>query len=222
MPSAFLSYSWDPEPDAAPSWLLGSYYVDLRGELWDSKYSLLLDTLQHRLPEPPPVKVQGFRVLPDKTVLDTTSGLVWANCRNSNAIALDDLDQAIARISQESGWTWRLPTHDEVNAVKEAEEYYLRPPILVEVSNDHPFFGKYEKSSWTDTLISNVKSGDSAGHAGNVFDANRFAGVWSGLAGALNVNSFHIAQEAEYIRRRFHLRFVRQASDEDFRSSAAN
>jgi len=42
-------------PTSAPSWLLGSYYVDLRGPNWAEKYALLADTLHRRLPEPPQV-----------------------------------------------------------------------------------------------------------------------------------------------------------------------
>src|SRR5262245_60561659 len=39
---------------AAPAWMLGTYYVDLRGAEWADKYRLLLDTLHRRLPEAPP------------------------------------------------------------------------------------------------------------------------------------------------------------------------
>jgi hypothetical protein len=203
---------------AAPSWLLGTYYVDMRGDNWAERYRLLVDTLHRRLPEPPPVQAQGFKYLPDKSVLDTTSGLVWGNCRATDLVDLKHLDLQFQKLRQESGWNWRLPSAEEVKAVEAAEEYYPRPPILVKVPGHHPFFGNYEKGPWTDERLRNVRGGDRALHACGVFDANRFAGVWSGMAGALNVDAFHMAQEAELLRRCFLLRLVRSATDEDFGS----
>lgn len=203
---------------AAPSWLLGSYYVDMRGPSWEERYTLLVDTLHRRLPEPPPVQAQGFKYLPDKTVLDTTTSLVWCNCRSAELVDLENLNSQIEVHCQQSGFTWRLPTSDEISKVKEAEEYYSRPPIMVDMSRDHPFFGKYEKGPWTEERVRNVRSGDRAIHQGNAFDANRFGAGWSGIAGPLNVDPFHMAQEAESLRRRFLLRLVRHATDEDFAS----
>jgi len=203
---------------AAPSWLLGSYYVDMRGPSWEERYGLLVDTLHRRLPEPPPVQAQGFKYLPDKTVLDTTTSLVWCNCRCVELVRLEDLNSQIELHRQQSGFAWRLPTSEEISKVKEAEEYYPRPPIMVAVPMDHPFFGKYEKSPWTGEIAGNVRRGDRALHAGNVFNANRFGAGWSGVASIINADPFHVAQEAESIRRRFLLRLVRHATDEDFAS----
>jgi hypothetical protein len=120
---------------AAPSWLLGSYYVDLRGHSWENRYHLLVDTLHNRLPEPPPVKAQGFKVLPDKTVLDTTSSLVWCFCRESSLVTIGGLsiESMIRKQCEETGLNWRLPTREEIRKVKEAEEYYPRPPIMVSI-----------------------------------------------------------------------------------------
>ena len=52
--------------------------------------------------------------------------------------------------------------------VKDAEEYYPRPPILVKISIDHPFFGNKEKSIWTDEILDNVRE-DDVGNSGGVF-----------------------------------------------------
>jgi len=211
-----------PWSEAAPSWLLGSYYVDMRGDSWDVNYPLLLDTLHKRLPEPPPVHAQGFRLLPDKSVLDTTSGLIWTNCRSEDLVNLDDLARMIQQVSQATGWKWRLPTDAEVKKVEKIEEYYPRPPIMVRLSASHPFFGQYEKGPWTNLLIKNVRQGDSTLHQGGVFDANRFYGAWSGMASLLKVDASHRAVEAESLRRRFMLRLVRPANDEDLKSSSVN
>lgn len=118
---------------AAPSWLLGSYYVDLRGPSWEDRYGLLIDTLHHRLPEPPPIQAQGFTLLPDKTVLDTTSSLVWCFCRSPELVSAggDDVPSIIRKQCEESGFNWRLPTREEISKVEEDEEYYPRPPIMV-------------------------------------------------------------------------------------------
>ncbi len=44
--------------DAAPSWLIGRYYIDIRGEKYSEKnYTDLLDTLLNRRPQAPPVNV---------------------------------------------------------------------------------------------------------------------------------------------------------------------
>ena len=98
-----------------------------------------------------------------------------------------------------------------------AEKYYPRPPILVELPDHHPFFGNFKKGPWTDERVANVRGSD-RGNSGGVFGANGFVGVWSGLAGALNVDPGHMASEAESLRRRFLLRLVREATPEDYKS----
>jgi hypothetical protein len=63
--------------EAAPSWLLGSYYVDIRGDGSEDRFSLLVDSLLRRLPEQPLVEAQGFKALPDKTILDDVGLADW-------------------------------------------------------------------------------------------------------------------------------------------------
>lgn len=202
---------------SGPSWLLGSYYLDFRGENFESNYSILKDTLHNRLPEPPPVFAQGFRVLPDKSVLDTKTKLIWINCRQTELIELDELNALELKISQQTGWHWRLPSDLEANEIKAAEEYYTRPPIMVEVETSHPYFGAYKKLCWTTTLVANVRNGDRAKSSGGVFNANQFYGTFSSYAKALNVDTYQLASEAERIRRSFPARFVRSALEEDLK-----
>lgn len=207
-------------PSASPSWLLGSYYVDMRGAAWEN-LDLLVDTLHHRLPEPPPVRAQGFKILPDKSVLDATTSLVWSNCRMTELVDLRDLESQILERRQQSGWDWRLPTTEEVAEVEEAEEYYARPPIMVKLQGSHPFFGPYQKCPWTDEIVGNVRQADQAKNQ-PFFNANGAAAVWSGLARALNVDSYHVASEANRLGRQFLLRLVRAATDEDFASATSD
>lgn len=203
---------------SAPSWLLGSYYLDFRGDNFESNYSILKDTLHNRLPEPPPVIAQGFRVLPDKSVLDTKTKLIWANCRETKLIAIEELDSLLIKMNQQTGWEWRLPSESEVKEIKEAEDFYTRPPIMVEVEKSHPFFGTYKKLCWTPTFVSNVKGGDRAKSSGNVFNANQFYGAFSGYASLINVDTYQLASESESLRRSFPLRFVRYSTDEDLKT----
>lgn len=203
---------------AAPSWLLGSYYVDLRGAEWAEKYSLLVDTLHRRLPKPPPVKAQGFRILPDKTVLDTTTSLVWSNCRSTTLVDFEEIEKLMTSIGQGTGYSWRLPTEGEAQAVEEAEEFYPRPPIMIKVQKQHPFFGSFEKSAWTDQRVKNVLTGDQNVRALRSIDAGLLGAQWAGYARPLNIDPYHMAQEGESLRRAFPLRLVRQAVDEDFAS----
>jgi len=203
--------------DAAPSWLLGSYYVDLRGHDWEVRYPTLLDTIHLRLPVPPPVQAQGFKYLPDKSVLDPTTNLLWSNCRSTDLVVLEEVAPAIEELQQSTGWAWRLPSTAEIEKVKAAEEYYPRPPILVELQSHHPFFGNFKKEPWTDERVGNVRTSD-RGNSGGVFGANGFVGGWPGLAASLNVDAGHMASEAESLRRRYLLRPVREATPEDHKS----
>ena len=203
-------------PEASPSWLLGNYYVDLRESPDDDSYSLLLDTLHRRLPEPPPVKAQGFKYLADRSVLDAVNSLVWWNCRSTEMVKLEELDQKIQTQCQCTGYLWRLPEPNEIAKVQEAEEYYPRPPVMVKISLHHPFFGTYEKAPWTEERRRNVKKSD---HTGSIFNANAFAAGWSGLASMINVDPYHMAVEAETLRRQFLFRLVREAADEDFEAA---
>ena len=206
--------------EAAPSWLLGSYYIDLTGIDWEDNYSLLVDTINRRLPEPPPIAAQGFRVLPDKSVLDTKTDLIWANCRSIELVVLEDIGERIKLHEQATGWTWRLPTRKEVEIVKEAEEYYPRPPIMVIHSMQHTFFDNFDKGPWTNKTRFNVRKGDQ-GNSGSAFHAAGLAGAFSGIANSLNLDPHHMASEAESLRRQFLLRMVRVATDEDYLSSQA-
>jgi hypothetical protein len=186
---------------SAPSWLLGTYYIDLRGADWGSNYGLLRDTIYRRLPEPPPVHAQGFKFLRDKSVLDTTTGLVWGNCRSPDRVVLEDVRPKLETYAQATSWIWRLPTQSEIEKVKNAEVYYPRPPIMVNLKWHHPFFGDCEKEPWTSERMANVRNG--------------FVGGWSGFADALKVEAAHVAVEAESLRRVFLLRMVREATPED-------
>lgn len=201
---------------AAPSWLLGSYYVDLRGADWAIKYSLLIDTLHTRLPEPPPVKAQGFRVLQDGTVLDTTTSLVWSNCRSTELVVYEEVNQAITSWGQRTGHSWRIPTEAEAKAVEEAEAFYPRPPIMIKVQGQHPFFGLLEKGPWTDQILRNVRSGDRNVQAVRSMNAGLLGAYASGYANSLGLNPYQVAQEAESVRRHFALRLVRNALEGDF------
>ncbi|OQP44152.1 hypothetical protein A4H97_33660 [Niastella yeongjuensis] len=203
--------------DSAPSWILGSYYLDFRGGNFDSNYAILKDTLHKRLPEPPPIIAQGFRILPDKSVLDSKTKLIWTNCGDVTLVDLKDLNSLLLLTNQQTGWEWRLPSDSEVQDIKAAEEYYAQPPIMAEVEKSHPFFGTYKKLCWTNTFISNVKDGDIAQSPGNTFNANQFYGGFSGYASSLNVNAGQVASEAETIRRSFPARFVRPATEEDLK-----
>lgn len=203
--------------ESAPSWLLGSYYVDLRGPDWKVRYRVLLDTIHRRLPEPPPVQAQGFKYLPDKSVLDTETNLIWTNCRATDLLVLEEVAPAIETFQQNTGWEWRLPLTDEIKSVQTAEEFYPRPPILVEFSDHHPFLGNFKKGPWTEERVSNVRSSD-RGNSGGIFYASGFLGASSGLANALNVDLGHLASEVESLRRRFLLRLVRKATPEDYQS----
>lgn len=199
---------------AAPSWLLGTYYIDLRGPDWSSNYRLLIDTICRRLPQAPPVHAQGFKFLRDKSVLDTTTGLVWANCRSPDCVALEDVRPMLEAHAQATSWIWRLPTQSEIEKVKKAEEYYPRPPIMVSLQFHHPFFGNYKKEPWTSERIANVRR-DDPGNSRDGFHANSFFGIGSGLASILNVDAAHVAVEANSLRREFLLRIVREATPED-------
>jgi hypothetical protein len=192
--------------EAAPSWLLGSYYVDLRGEQSTSTISLLLDTLHRRLPDPPPVQAQGFLALQSGDVLDNTTGLIWTNCRKTDFVEYDKVPALLLETNQATGYHWRLPSNEEVAKVKSAEEYYARPPIMVIVEGSRPLLGSFHKSAWTPTIRDNCTSGDTAKREGGL---NRFYGAFSGMA------------EVEYLRRRFPIRFVREANEEDRQSIIA-
>jgi hypothetical protein len=204
---------------SAPSWLLSSYYVDLRGEDWEKKYTLLSDTILKRLPEPPPVQAQGFVILPTGEVYDSNSSLLWTNCREAKIVSLEELNELKKKIEQKTGFQWRFPTEEEVLSVKESEEYYPRPPIMVSIDDVHPFFSRYKKGCWTDIIVRNVREGDAAQTPGGIFNANGFAAGWSGIAQILGVDAFQVAQEAERLRRRFLARFVRLATVEDLETA---
>ena len=197
-------------PNAAPSWLLASYYVDLRGADWGQRYALLVDTLHDRLPEPPPVRAQAFRILSDNCVLDGAAQLVWANCRDTRLYELQEMQDLLAQTSRESGWQFRLPTDVEVTAVQEAEQHYARPPILVTVHESHPFFGAYDKGVWTPRIVTNARKSDPTGGSGG-FNANAFYGAGSGYGQLTNINPAYLAVEADRLRRKFLARFVRSA-----------
>jgi len=199
-------------PNAAPSWLLGKFFVDLRGRSWRQKYPLLRDTLHKRLPEPPPVQAQGFLALPDGSVLDTMGKLVWTNCRDETLVELQICLKLLEQAKQVSGWDWRLPTDDEVVAVQEAEKFYPYPPILVTARHSHPFKDNFEKQPWTPTRMANVRR---SMRSGDGFNANAFAAPFAGAASILGVNPYHMAAETTRLGRLFIARFVRPATQDD-------
>jgi hypothetical protein len=157
--------------------------------------------------------------LADKSVLDTTTSLVWTNCRATTLIDLEDISKHTTSAGQSTGFSWRLPTEAETKIVEEAEEFYPRPPIMIKVQGQHPFFGTFEKTAWTDQRVRNVKGGDKKVEALRSIDAGMLGAQWSGYARPLGIDPYHMAQEAESLRRAFPLRLVRQATEEDFESS---
>lgn len=198
---------------SAPSWLLGSYYLDFRGNNFENNYSILKATLHNRLPEPPPVVAQGFRILRDKSVLDTKTKLIWTNCRDAKLVEFSELYKLLLKTCQQTGWEWRLPSDLEAKEVQEAEEYYARPPIMVQVETSHPFFGNFKKKCWTDVIIGNVKKSEGSG---GTYYASK--GGYSGLANILNVDAGQLTSEAHILGRSFLARFVRTATEEDLKT----
>ena len=204
--------------EAAPSWLLGSYFVDLRGEEWTNNLPLLVDTLHGRQVDPPPVQVQGFVVLERGDVLDSGRGLVWTNCRNTELFAYEQVLPILEKTMRTTGYKWRLPSTEEIAQLTSAEEYYPRPPIMVVVEGRHPLLGTFKKSAWTPTIQSNVKRADAARTHKGTFDANQALRAFSGIAQMLGVEAGQLASEAEDLRRKFPIRFVRESNEEDRKS----
>lgn len=193
--------------EAAPSWLLGTYFVDLRGQQWTEGLPLLVDTLHKRLPEPPPVQAQGFVVLREGDVLDNNTGLVWTNCRSNKLVTYEDLHSLLERTCQTTGYKWRLPSEEEVEQVASVEEYYPRSPIMVKLEATHPVLGAYKKSAWTPTIVAGV------GRARGAY------APLSGMGQLLGVDPYHLASEANVIGKQFPARFVRASNEEDRQSA---
>ena len=110
----------------------------------------------------------------------------------------------------DTGWEWRLPTEEEIEALVSIEEHYTRKPVQVSVEKFHPFFGKYKKSPWTLTKRKNVSDSENALAPGGVFNANASDAGYSGIAQMLGVASGQVASEARSIGREFLIRFVRE------------
>jgi hypothetical protein len=143
---------------AAPAWLLGCYYVDLRGERLEANYKALLDTLHSRRAEAPPVSAQSFKVLDEGSVLDLESNLVWANCGDDSLHDWDEAQRMLEQLGQTTGLMHRLPTEEEIRALNQREQDYVRKPVLVELRKSVPFIGDCKFHPWTATYKAMIDS----------------------------------------------------------------
>jgi hypothetical protein len=143
---------------SAPAWLLGCYYVDLRGERLDINYKLLLDVLHKRRPDPPPVTAQSFKVLDDGSVLDMESNLVWANCTDDHLHDWDNAQRMLEELGRATGLIHRLPSEEEIEDLKRKEQDYVRKPVLVELAKAVPFLGDCKFHPWTTAYKATIDS----------------------------------------------------------------
>ena len=86
--------SWE---EAAPSWLLGTYYVDFSDDSkFQASYIHLADRLLGRALPAPPVAVVRFGKNADGSVTDNTTGLMWGLPNEKRELSVDQNDEALA------------------------------------------------------------------------------------------------------------------------------
>jgi hypothetical protein len=143
---------------SAPMLFLGLYYVDLRGDLASvgQRYRLLTDAIHNRREGPPPVVAQGLTERDDGTVRDESTGLIWYGCRDTDVVDWRECEKRLERAGASTGWQWRLPSEEEVKAMIALEEHYTRKPVMAQVECQHPMFGRFHKTPWTNAKRSNV------------------------------------------------------------------
>lgn len=147
--------SWE---DAAPSWLLGTYYLDFSDDSkFQTSYCHLADTLLGRALPAPPVAVVRFSKNADGSVTDNTTGLMWGLPHDKREIAAGQIDRTLAAAPH--GYSdWRLPTRDELKELKTAMEGYFPPPVTLYSKVFHPSLGQQDKGAWNQETIDEKNS----------------------------------------------------------------
>lgn len=151
--------SWE---EAAPSWLLGTYFIDFTNDgHFQTSYSHLADTLLGKSLPAPPVAVVRFSKNPDGSVTDNTTNLMWGMPQDKREFSIKEIKKVFATLPH--GFSdWRLPTRDEVATLKAAMEGYFPPPVTLYSKIFHPSFGTQDKGPWNQETI-NEKCGGSSG-----------------------------------------------------------
>lgn len=150
---------WDT---AAPSWLLGTYYLDFSDDSrFQSSYSQLVSRLSGKALPAPPVAVVRFSANPDGSVTDNKSGLTWGLPHEQREYPISKVSAVLA--SRPHGQNdWRLPTRDEVTDLKAAMDGYFPPPVTLYSKVHTPGAGTMEKGPWNKETL-DEKSGSSSG-----------------------------------------------------------
>ncbi|MDK2742563.1 MAG: TIR domain-containing protein [Nitrospira sp. BO4] len=104
--------------EAAPSWLLGTFYIDFSEDSYfQSSYLHLSSRLLGKSTPAPPVAVVRFSKNSDGSVTDTTTGLVWGLPHDEREYPMEKVAAVLA--AKPHGHTgWRLPTRAEVSELK--------------------------------------------------------------------------------------------------------
>jgi hypothetical protein len=147
-----------PWEEAAPSWLLGTYYIDFSNDAqFQNSYRHLADTLLGKALPAPPVAVVRFARNQDGTVTDTKTNLMWGMPSDEQEYPIERVSRALA--SSPHGFSdWRLPTRSEVATLKAAMDGYFPPPVTLFSKVFTPGAGTMEKGPWNQETINEKSS----------------------------------------------------------------